>query len=256
MIISHKHRFIFLHCRKAAGASVVSSLSRYLGNNDLQFSSIAEGVQFKTYPPRRVLKEALQTMTFVDILSLITLQRSFWSSIAKAFKKKYSGRLGGSTTHAPASAVAATFPDEWRDYFKFCIVRNPWDKTLSDYFWRTKRVENPPSFEQYIDALVSGDRMNGIIPANHQNWDMYTINDRVAVDFVIRFEDMASGLTEALAHTSVKWDGWLPRIHTSKSANNTSDVPKRSYRDYYTDRTAQIVAQLYEKEIKEFDYKF
>ncbi len=256
MIISHKHRFIFIHCRKAAGASVISSLSRYLGKDDLQFSSIAEGIQYKTYPPRRVIKEALQTMTFKEILELITLRRSFWSLIAKAFKRKYSSGLGRSPTHAPAMAVAKTFPNEWRDYFKFCIVRNPWDKTVSDYFWRTKRVKNPPTFEQYVDALERGDTLDGIVPENHQNWDMYAINDRVAVDFVVRFEDMANGLNKAFSYTTLKWDGWMPSIHMNKSTETSGAKPKRNYQELYNDHTAQVVARLYEKEIKTFDYKF
>lgn len=195
-------------------------------------------------------------MTLKDFLTLITLRRSFWSLIAKAFKKKYSAGLGRSPTHAPAIAVAAVFSNEWRDYFKFCIVRNPWDKTVSDYFWRTKRVKSPPTFEQYVDALESGDRLGGIVPDNHQNWDMYTINDVVAVDFVVRFEDMANGLNEALSHTTLKWDGWMPSIHMNKSVEANSAKPKRNYRELYNDHTAEVVAKLYEKEIKAFDYKF
>lgn len=255
MIISHKHRFIFIHCRKAAGASVAASLSRHLGADDLQFSAIADGAKLKIYPPRRVIKEALQTMSAADIISLVTFRRSFWAQVAKAFKQKYSAALGGSTTHAAAVDVARTFPDEWRDYFKFCIVRNPWDKTVSDYFWRTKRTKNPPTFEQYIDALANGDSLGGIVPKNHQNWDMYAINDRVAVDFIIRFEDLNAGLVQALEKTSLKWDGWMPSIHMNKRPT-TKSAEKRHYRDYYDDRTAQIVSRLYEKEIKQFDYKF
>jgi hypothetical protein len=253
MIISHKHRFIFIHCRKAAGASVISSLSRYLGSDDLQFSSIAEGTQYKTYPPRRVVIEALQEISFSDVLSFLTLRRSFWSLVAKGFKKKYTKALGGSTTHAPAAAVAKAFPEEWKNYFKFCVVRNPWDKTVSDYFWRTKRVENPPTFEQYIDALDRGDTLGGIVPVNHCNWDMYAIDGHIAVDFVVRFEDMAKGLDEALSHTGLKWDGWMPSIHMQKAGEKKV---KRNYRDYYTEQTAGIVAKLYENEIKAFDYTF
>jgi len=256
MIISHKHQFIFIHCRKAAGASVAASLSRCLGAEDLQFSAIADGAKLKIYPPRRVIREALQTMPAGDIFALMTLRRSFWGLIAKAFKQKYSANLGGSPTHPPAHAVAATFPNEWKNYFKFCIVRNPWDKIVSDYFWRTKRTNNPPTFEQYIDALADGESLGGIIPKNHQNWEMYTINDVVAVDFIVRFEEMAEGLNEALSHTALKWDGWMPSIHMNKRPTTTPNAPKRHYRDYYTDRTKQIIAQLYEKEILAFDYKF
>jgi hypothetical protein len=55
MIISHKHRFIFVHCCKTAGSSVACSLSRYLGPNDLQFSAITDGIPFKIHPPQRAI---------------------------------------------------------------------------------------------------------------------------------------------------------------------------------------------------------
>ncbi|MGR9046648.1 MAG: sulfotransferase family 2 domain-containing protein [Gammaproteobacteria bacterium] len=255
MIISHKHRFIFVHCRKAAGASLIASLSRHLGKDDLQFSAIADAAKLKIYPPRRVVIEALQTLDPLSYLNLITFRKSFWSLIAKGFKKKYSENLGGSTTHAPASAIAKTFPKEWGEYYKFCIVRNPWDKTVSDYCWRTKRVKNPPSFEEYIEALDRGESLGGIIPKNHRNWDMYTIDDNIEMDYVVRFEDMAEGLKEALSHTTLPWDGWMPSIHMNKNSSN-KQAPRRRYQDYYSDRTAQVVARLYEKEIKAFGYTF
>lgn len=253
MIISHKHRFIFVHCCKTAGSSVVSSLSRYLGPDDLQFSSITDGIPFKIYPPRRVIKEALQMMSVRDYFKVITRPRSFWRTISNTIKKKYSDTLGCVSAHAPAAAVAATFPEEWRDYFKFCVVRNPWDKTVSHYFWDTKRKTNPPSFDEYVDALEKG-ALPGIVLNHHSNWEMYTINDRVAMDYVVRFEDMNNGLAEALANTTVQWDGWMPHMKNRRSAKK--DEPRRHYREYYSDHSAQVVGRLYAKEIREFDYKF
>ena len=28
----------------------------------------------------------------------------------------------------------------WNSYYKFCFERNPWDKTVSNYFWSKKGV--------------------------------------------------------------------------------------------------------------------
>lgn len=42
MILSHAHRFIFLHNRKTAGSSISVALARYLGPEDLQLSAIVE----------------------------------------------------------------------------------------------------------------------------------------------------------------------------------------------------------------------
>jgi hypothetical protein len=253
MIVSHKHRFIFVHCRKTAGSSVVSSLSRFLGPDDLQFSAITDGIKLKIYPPRRVVKEALRQMSASDYLSVMIGRKSFWSLVSKSMKAKYSAALGVSPAHAPASAVAAAFPDEWRGYFKFCIVRNPWDKTLSDYFWRTKRLADKPSFDAYVDSL-EGEPLPRITPLNHQNWDMYTINDQVAMDHVVRFEDLDAGLAEALKKTSVEWDGWMP--HMKKGADQGKKKVRRDYQEHYSEHAVQVVGSLYAKEINHFEYTF
>jgi len=194
-------------------------------------------------------------MSAKDYFLLLTGKKSFWHLVSNSIKKKYSSLLGSSPAHAPASSVAKVFPDEWANYFKFCIVRNPWDKTLSDYYWKTKHMENPPTFDVFIEALRSGDNLlNGIIPANHSNWLMYTIDDKVAVDYIVRYEELERGLTDALTRTTLKWDGWMP--HMKKGVLKQSTSLARDYRDFYTDNTAQIVYDLYANEINQFNYKF
>jgi len=74
-------------------------------------------------------------------------------------------------------------------------VRNPWDKTVSDYYWRIQRLRTAPSFTSYVEALAAGDDLGGIVPlAFHDNWPMYTINDQVVADRVVRFEQLQEGL--------------------------------------------------------------
>lgn len=255
MIISHQHKFIFVHCRKTAGSSVVSSLSRYLGPQDLQFSGITDGRKLNLYPPRRVITESLAFMSYQDYISLLIGKKSFWDLVSSNIKKKYSSQLGASPAHANASDVAATFPNEWSNYFKFCIVRNPWDKTLSDYFWKTKRMKTPPTFETFVASLdASSDALKGVKPDNHSNWLMYTIEDKIAVDFIVRYENLANDLKDALLHTTVSWDGWMP--HMKKGVYRKEGDVSRDYRKLYTDKTAQIVYDLYEKEINQLNYQF
>ena len=50
MILSRKHRFIFLHNRKKAGSSVTVSLSRYLGPWDTQIGLHHEAMEDEIYP--------------------------------------------------------------------------------------------------------------------------------------------------------------------------------------------------------------
>jgi hypothetical protein len=160
--------------------------------------------------------------------------------------------LGRKPPHAPAPKVAEAFPLEWETFQKFCVVRNPWDKTVSDYFWRIQRVSNPPSFNQYISALTAGESMGGIVPIDyHSNWDMYTINDVIAADHVIQFDDLSGGLRNTLAAIVLEWDSWLPNAKST-----TRKKREISYRDLYTSTTAAQVERLYAKEIAAFDFRF
>ncbi len=50
MIISHRHRFIFLHCRKAAGSSIAQALAPYLGEDDLHLGTWPEALEAGVVP--------------------------------------------------------------------------------------------------------------------------------------------------------------------------------------------------------------
>ncbi len=249
MIISHKHKFIFLHCRKAAGSSIVTSLSRFLGDEDLQFSAIQDGASLKIRPPKRVVQEAMSIATPKDYLAIITLKKTYWRVVSRLIKTKYMSQLGNHPAHAPAHTIANIFPEEWENYFKFCVVRNPWAKTLSDYFWRTRRLTSQPKFDDYVRALENGG-LKHVIPENHNNWNLYAINGRPAVDYVIRFENLMEGLAEALSQTSVDWDGWMPHMKKKKSPS------KPTYQDHYSEYSIEAVRKLYSDEIHQFNYSF
>lgn len=45
MIISHKYRFIFIHCRKVAGSAIKTTLWPHLGENDIMIGSLDEVMQ-------------------------------------------------------------------------------------------------------------------------------------------------------------------------------------------------------------------
>jgi len=80
------------------------------------------------------------------------------------------------------------------------------------------------------------------------------MNDRVAVNYVVRFADLVNALKEPLASTSLEWDGSLP--HPKKGDNSDKKSKTRSYRHYYAHDLAQVVYRTYEKKIAESKYEF
>ncbi len=124
---------------------------------------------------------------------------------------------------------------------------------MSDYFWRTRGISDPPSFLQYVQALSQGGSLSGIVPKQHSNWEMYTIDNRLAVDCVIRYEELKSEFAQLCDSLSIPWDGWLPN---AKSRQTREGVSKKRHQDFYDSESAAQIGRLYEKEIKEFGYSF
>ena len=86
--------------------------------------------------------------------------------------------------------------------------------------------------------------------ARIDNYDIYSIDGDVAVDFVGRYESLADDLKLALGHVGLSLEAELPRAKTTFRRNA---LP---YRDYYDDDTREIVARWYAREIELLDYEF
>ena len=147
MIISHKYKFIFLHSRKCAGSSITVSLSRYLGSMDIQLGAVKDGLKHNIHPPLRMALNAIKHAHYKFIISKFINKTPAWELVSDLNKRYYTKKFGKSPQHASAEKLEKSIL-KWDEYTKFCVVRNPWDKTLSDYFWRTRAMKSPPSFDE------------------------------------------------------------------------------------------------------------
>lgn len=248
MIISHKHKFIFIHCRKAAGSSVMISLQRYLGHRDVQTAALSDALALGIKPNLGSYIRLLHPWGAYGFAQQFLKSRSFSKGFNMGVKGSYRP-LTKNTGHFTATDIVKNWPTEWNNYHKLCVVRNPYEKTVSDYLWRTRNLEQRPDFEYYISAIYQGDDLGGLVPPLHDNWQFYSINDEIAVDSIVRFEDIKTGLERALKNTSLQWDGWLP--HAKKSPRNKTCF---GYTDYHNQSTLRMVSEIYKKEIGYFGY--
>ncbi len=176
------------------------------------------------------------------------------TALAQSIKRSYTRKLGPQPQHAYAAEVRSAFPSEWENYFKFCVVRNPFDKVVSDYYWKTRSLNDPPSFSEFLRAIKEGDSNSGLVPLRPDNWPIYTIDDEVVVDSVVRFENLKNGLSEVLRKIGIEWDGVLPRV---KSGIRTDrEGQSTSYRMIYKRKDRELVQRLYRNEIDYFGYEF
>ena len=262
MIISRKHRFIFIHNRKTAGTSVTVSLSRYLGPWDIQIGhykeTINEGINPNLYSYARVLHPRV----FCGLYFLAKLfscfpkrkysvQKAFSHSFGVAVIKSWNSRWVENKleNHSSLKNVRNRFSKEWENYLKFCVVRNPWDQVVSAYHWDVqKRFKlNKPSFCKWFQENFQNEpyRWRKSLDASFY----CRIDGQLAIDYVVKYENLLNDLLFVCKKVGLDWDGWLPNEKGNIRTN-------RDYRGWYNDAMRQCVAEAYQKDIEEFGYEW
>jgi hypothetical protein len=169
-------------------------------------------------------------------------------SVNRIMKYDFFSRYGFLGEHPRAIDARTVDPEAWETYFKFCVVRNPWDHAVSDYHWRTK--SNPEvAFSDFLEVMSfwGKEDPHGVRSPFRSNWEIYTINNAIQADMVLRFEDLTNDL-EKLGHRI----NVLTDIGTIFRKANFR--PKASLKDYYNDETVEMVRQIYKEEIEAFGY--
>lgn len=224
MIISHKHKFIFIKTKKTAGTSVEISLSRFCGLDDIITPITLEDEEIrKQYggKPQNYLEDKGGLLTKLKVKS----KKKFWN-------------------HIPAQEINEKIgSDIWDSYFKFCFERNPWDKTVSQYFhYKSYHGIKELSFDDYLKTESVSE-----FPFNYTS---YTKNDSVIVDFIGRYENLKNDLKMVCDKVGINFDGRLPH------AKGKFRTEKKHYSSYYNEESRKLIKTLFQKEINLFGYKF
>jgi hypothetical protein len=233
MIISHEHKFIFLKTKKTAGTAIEAALSELCGPLDVITPYREESEQDrKGRPPQNYRIEHPRKP-----------KRPLWRKLLGRPERYYHPSMGY-YEHIPAWRVRDYVGEEmWRSCFKFAFDRNPWDRQVSWYLYKTKSKRARPSFERFMQ-----DRRRAFVT----NYAQYTIDGALAVDFVCRYERLEEDLNAALAKAGVPGCG-VKVPHTNVTPNKHSG---RDYRSYYSPDTRELVADWYKPEITLLGYGF
>ena len=169
------------------------------------------------------------------------------------------------------------YKEHWNrdDYFKFCFIRNPFDRAVSSYYFDLKIAtestidlalslfkpklnkrrrmmlkwfkDSPPQkgFSQFIKSNWFYKNSKHLL--RKSVWSLqHNYIENSSYDFIGRFENLQehfNTISDKIKITNTK----LPHINKSKHDH---------YTEYYDDETRNIIAEKYAKDIKYFEYEF
>ena len=182
MIISHKKKFVFLHCRKTAGTFISYLLYEFLENNDLIIGSLEDIYKKKKiniFNHINIIEPSNLFLLIKTFLTTIKYKKNFGFLLNEFYKKKYS-RIYANPAHMDISKIRQNFK-ETDKYFTFCFVRNPYDFEVSDYLWRIKintKYKNM-KFKEYLNSILF-------------STSLFLINDKSTAPFDFGYSATAS----------------------------------------------------------------
>ena len=160
--------------------------------------------------------------------------------------------------HASAKQLLETeliSEEDWKEYFKFSFVRNPWDRAYSDYLWIQNFSGIKDSFKNYIHKKG---KFNKILRDN-SSWNylgdhLYLQNQffekkgLLELNYIGRFENISEDMQFILNSLNIN-DNF--NVQKNKSTNRYGDYSK-----FYTNSKKKLVEKKFEADIKEFNYSF
>jgi Sulfotransferase family len=220
LIISHQHRFIFFKTRKTAGTSIERALVPLCGPEDI-IAATHDGISGRN-----------------DRLPVPLGAFAWWWRYRRIQRSPFATYYPHERAELIKTLVGRRV---FNSYFKFTIERNPWDREVSLYFWRTRKRPDT----SFNDFVRTNRRKYWV-----DNFDIYTIDGKLAADHVMRYENLSDELT-ALARII----GCDPSAITLPHAKQRR-VDKVDYRTYYDDELRNIIANRHRREIELFEYSF
>ena len=229
MIISHKHKFIFLRVPKTASTSIQIALAGICGPEDVLSGEGFKG-EFENedirYPHAQNLQPNWRKYTLKD-----------WHQIIR--KRKPINYV-----HARAAQVIKIVgKDIWRDYYKFCFVRNPFERMLSGYFWSKKNREQRGAapiapFNEWIYTLSK----NKI-----STWSRYSLKNKIAVDFIGKYENIETDIAHICKQINI------PALKLQKAKANIR-TDRRHYSQIINSNSRKYIEKVCQKEMQAFGY--
>lgn len=232
-MISHQHKYLFVHIPKVAGESIERYLLEVLG---LTWSDRAG------FLIRRNLDPNLGPPRLAHLLASEYLKYGYLKQ-----------------------------PD-FKKYFKFSFVRNPWDRLVSEFFFNHVGYMDFKSFilktfptTKDDDYYTGSDKYRHVIP---QYDFLHDEQGDILVEYVGRYESLNSDFAEVCRRLNLpvlplKIVNSFKQIIASRvlaqeklKTGQKVDTLKPHYSRFYDAETREWVEDMYSKDINTFNYCF
>lgn len=145
-------------------------------------------------------------------------------------------------------------------YYKFTIVRNPWDKLFSCYrflnrggttpfhkLWRENVLLNFDNFNDFVKKWVNKHNIYSFSHFLPQHWFLSLNTFEPQIDFIGKFENLEDDFLKIKNKLDIDFN----LMHL-----NQSDKIKKNYFDFYNQESIDIVSEVYKEDINLFNYDF
>ena len=185
----------------------------------------------------------------------IHIPKNAGTSICNFLQEKQTGICVQPKIHSDINDIKNKFPQAYKNYRKFAVVRNPYDRMVSWFSYLKESAENsdfdmslmyPTEFSKWIE-----DPFKYWLPHEKLNIDengkyslhflehQYTWVDETVT--ILKYENLKEELIDFLGEQVD-----LPIMNKSK---------RDEYIDYYNRKSLDIVYNRYEEDFKKYNYK-
>jgi hypothetical protein len=217
MLLSPRHRFLFVHIAKTGGTSVRAALARKRWSDPWYWPML----------------------------------------LCSRFSHLSGHRIGTKLPrHAKIVAAKELLPKEYFDsLFKFAFVRNPWDLQVSSFHHirreRPQYLGGHRGFGDFLRWKLDPERpyqYHVDTSIELQTDYLIDLHGNIVVDFIGRYEHLHDDFSEACRRIGF---GRVELPHRRKAADRTRD-----YRDYYDDGLRELVDTHFARDIALLGYGF
>ena len=235
MIISFKHKFIFIKNYKTAGSSIEFFLQKFLTNRDIVSKTRdIEGINNEgdfdkerlknIFPDNEIDRYAKHRLAFFPHMPIWLVKERL-----KPLEEKFEYNI-------------------FDNFYKFAVIRNPFDLIVSDYFWRkNSNFMKEKSFDEIIQELKDN---------KYQTYSLLNLNklmdmkqENILCDYIIKYENLNEELLKVFNKLKIPFNGKL-EIFKKRFDRD------RDYQKFYNESSKKLVENVFFKEINMFNYNF